>query len=75
MVANTMQYSKMFFIVISIMIALLFIISMVVTIMFYRYVLNYYILKVLSLYEKITLDKIQRYRNKCNKYKKSLKGK
>jgi len=70
-----MQSAELLFIIISILMALLFLLSIVTTLLFYRDVLNNYVLKVLGLYERIPLPKIQRYRDKCNSYKKSLKGK
>jgi hypothetical protein len=49
--------------------------SALITVLFYRYILNNYVLRVLAMYEKINIDKIKEYKDRCHRYKLALKGK
>lgn len=60
---------------IKIVMGALVLLSIIATISFYRYLLNNYILRVLAMYEQIKVEKIAEYRDKCSRYRLSLKGK
>lgn len=63
------------YMLVSLLNSIIFIVSAFITVLFYRYILDNYVLKVLAMYEQINLDKIKEYKDKCHRYKLALKGK
>lgn len=63
------------YLTVKISIAAIILISGSALLIFYWYILKDFILKVLTMYEQITIDKIKEYRVKCKKYKLAVKGK
>jgi len=61
------------FLVIKLLVSALILLSIITVLLYYRFIYQNYILKVLAKYEQISLDKIKSFEEKCSKYKYYIK--